>query len=274
MKAKTETPAEVIAAAPVKNIYQTINAVMLKIKAIGKDRTNVQQKFKFRSIDQFMNELHPIFADEGLFVTNKVVSSQPQTKHATANGGNMFKSIQCIEFTFHALDGSTVSTSIETEAMDSGDKGPNKVIAIALKYALMQTFMIPTEDIADPDADTIPETKPVQPEAEKPAAPAAKPAEKPAAPAKAVTEPTEQQKVDSMLKKGAPAVSPAAKVAAAKAAAEAVTDQPYLAELAAAMNKEDLMTVWEKYASLQKDVVFSDAMVARKKEIFTQVKAA
>ncbi len=38
--------------------------------------------------------------------------------------------------------------------MDSGDKGCNKCMSIAHKYALLQCFMIPTEDLADPDAES------------------------------------------------------------------------------------------------------------------------
>ena len=40
------------------------------------------------------------------------------------------------------------------EAMDSGDKGMNKAYSIALKYALFQAFLIPTEELKDPDSET------------------------------------------------------------------------------------------------------------------------
>ncbi len=38
--------------------------------------------------------------------------------------------------------------------MDSGDKASNKALSIAMKYALLQVFCIPTEDAKDPDADS------------------------------------------------------------------------------------------------------------------------
>ena len=44
--------------------------------------------------------------------------------------------------------------------MDSADKGMNKAMSIALKYALMQMLLIPTKEEKDPDADTPPETRP------------------------------------------------------------------------------------------------------------------
>ncbi len=37
--------------------------------------------------------------------------------------------------------------------MDNGDKGANKAISVALKYALLQTFMIPTQEMIDPDKE-------------------------------------------------------------------------------------------------------------------------
>jgi hypothetical protein len=38
--------------------------------------------------------------------------------------------------------------------MDSGDKGTNKCHSVAHKYALLTLLMIPTEDMAEPDAHT------------------------------------------------------------------------------------------------------------------------
>ena len=52
------------------------------------------------------------------------------------------------------IDGSQLTADGWGEAADSGDKGYNKCKSIALKYVLMQTFLVPLKDIADPDADT------------------------------------------------------------------------------------------------------------------------
>jgi hypothetical protein len=47
--------------------------------------------------------------------------------------------------------------------MDSGDKGCNKALAVAHKYALFQTFLIPTEDAVDPDFTTYDTVQPGTP---------------------------------------------------------------------------------------------------------------
>jgi len=44
--------------------------------------------------------------------------------------------------------------------MDSGDKSSNKAMAVAMKYACLQLFCIPTEDMGDPDSETPPASTP------------------------------------------------------------------------------------------------------------------
>ena len=75
-------------------------------------------------------------------------------------------SILTVEFTFWAEDGSSVSCTMIGEAMDSGDKASNKAMSTALKYALMQMFMIPTEEHIDTEYES-PEPKKEQPKKEK-----------------------------------------------------------------------------------------------------------
>jgi hypothetical protein len=58
-----------------------------------------------------------------------------------------------IRYTFWAADGSSVDSSVAVSAMDSGDKSGPKCLAIAHKYALLQAFLVPTEEQKDPDAE-------------------------------------------------------------------------------------------------------------------------
>jgi hypothetical protein len=60
-----------------------------------------------------------------------------------------------MKYHFYAEDGSTVSVGpVPAEGLDSGDKATNKALSAALKYALIQTFSIPTEDMAEADLDS------------------------------------------------------------------------------------------------------------------------
>jgi hypothetical protein len=60
-----------------------------------------------------------------------------------------------MEYDFYAEDGSKVTVGpVPAEGLDSGDKATNKALSAALKYALIQTFSIPTEDMAEADFET------------------------------------------------------------------------------------------------------------------------
>lgn len=142
-----------------KNIYETINAVMAEIGAIGKDSRNEQQRFMYRGIDAVMNALNPALIKHKLFVVPEILEQRREERH-TAKGGNLIYSVCTIKYTFFAEDGSSISATVIGEGMDSGDKATNKAMSIAFKYACFQIFCIPTEEMKDPDAWTPPESKP------------------------------------------------------------------------------------------------------------------
>ena len=73
-------------------------------------------------------------------------------------------------------DGSFIETDGWGEAADNGDKGYNKCKSIALKYVLMQMFLVPTKDIADPDKETPDEVSAPAKRTKKAAAPQPSPA--------------------------------------------------------------------------------------------------
>jgi len=137
-----------------KNIYQSMAVIMRSVEAVKKEKTNKQgDGFKYRGIDDVMNALHSAFAEAGVFITAKVLSRE-LVERTSSKGNPLFYVTIPVEFTFHAEDGSFVTTTVYGTAMDSGDKADNKCMSIALKYALLQTFLIPTEDMIDPDSET------------------------------------------------------------------------------------------------------------------------
>ena len=79
-------------------IYQTINAVMKEIGAIGKNKRNTQGAgFMYRGIDDVMNALEPAMEKNGLFVVPEVLE-QSREERTTKNGGNLIYSICKIIF--------------------------------------------------------------------------------------------------------------------------------------------------------------------------------
>lgn len=140
-----------------KLIFQKMTSILKETKAITKSEKNQQQGFKFRGIDNVMNDLHELFAKNDVFILQEVqdftVDARP-----TAKGGTLFYTRAKIKFRYMTTDGSFVETVNVGEAMDSGDKGMNKAMSIALKYSLLQMFLIPTEEPKDPERDTPEET--------------------------------------------------------------------------------------------------------------------
>ena len=143
-----------------KNIFETINAVMEEIGAVGKNSRNEKQKYMYRGVDDVMNALNPAFTKHKLFMVPEVVS-QKREERQTANEKNLIHSVLSVKYTFYAEDGSSIYTIVPGEGMDSGDKASNKAMSAAFKYACFQTFCIPTEEMQDPDAETPPPSTPV-----------------------------------------------------------------------------------------------------------------
>lgn len=135
-------------------VYKAINAVQsdLAKEGIGKGQENKQQGYKFRGIDDVYNAVSPLLAKHGLCVLPRVLSRSVSEK-ATRSGSALFYVVVEAEFDFIASEDASKHT-IKTygEAMDSGDKATNKAMSAAYKYALIQTFAIPTEGDNDADA--------------------------------------------------------------------------------------------------------------------------
>lgn len=134
-------------------IYGLIGQAMREIGAIGKNSKNQQQGFMYRGVDAVYNALNPVMAKLGLFLCPEVLE-QTREERVNRNGTTLLYSILKIKYTLYAPDGSNVSCIVLGEGMDSGDKASNKAMSVAMKYAAFQLFMIPTEELCDPDAET------------------------------------------------------------------------------------------------------------------------
>lgn len=149
-----------------KLIYSKIASIMKATNAISKGQKNEQQGFLYRGIDDIMNELHKIFAENEVFIIPEIVNFDVQEKISEKTyQGQTRKSITyytraTIKHHFCTTDGSELCTTTVGEAMDNGDKGMNKAMSIALKYALLQMLLIPTKEDKDEDAHTPPPTRP------------------------------------------------------------------------------------------------------------------
>lgn len=137
-------------------VFKAIEGVMSDLSKIGisKDKTNQQQGFKYRGVDDVMNELSALLPRHGLLILPRVTKRE-FAERVSAKGNPLFYTTLEIEYDFISTeDGSkhTVGPMVG-EAMDSADKSANKAMAIAYKYVCFQAFCIPTEATVDPDAE-------------------------------------------------------------------------------------------------------------------------
>lgn len=141
----------------VMNVVERMSLVMRDVEHVGKSGDNREQHYKFRPVDEFINALNPALVRHGVVVTPKVLTRDSFERDRRRNDqiiGVTRVVEMLVEFTFHAPDGSTLVTVTAGEGADVADKATNKAMAGALKYAIMQTFMVPTRELNDGDAET------------------------------------------------------------------------------------------------------------------------
>ncbi len=122
-------------------IYSAIPAIISAVGPVGKNATNQQQGYKYRSADDICDALHDSLGKFGVFSTCEI-KDREVTERQTKSGGTLLYVVLNCRFSFHAKDGSHVCTESVGEAMDSGDKATNKAMTAAYKYALLQTFCL------------------------------------------------------------------------------------------------------------------------------------
>jgi hypothetical protein len=133
------------------DIYAALAAIQGEVGVVGKTRQNPQQGYKFRGIDDVMAHVQALQAQHGVICVPRVVEREREMV-PTKSGGTMASVRLVIDHHFYAKDGSSVVCTTMGEAMDSGDKASNKAMSAALKYALVETYMIPTYE-ADRDTE-------------------------------------------------------------------------------------------------------------------------
>jgi hypothetical protein len=132
-------------------IYASIIKVMNAVSPVAKNGDNEKQNFKYKKLDDIMNALHGILAMHGVFIVPEVLETT-RTERPTKFGGLVTVTLAKVKFTFFADDGSFIQATTNGEAMDPGDKSTSKALSIAFKYACMEVFCIPTDDVdKDPD---------------------------------------------------------------------------------------------------------------------------
>lgn len=133
------------------NVHEAMAEAMRLVRAVGKWGRNNEQGYSFRSIDHFMSALNPAMAAAGVHVAPTVLQRITNEDHTT-QGGKIMRWVDVeMRFTFYGPAGDSFDVITWGEARDAADKATNKAMTGAFKYAIMQAFMVPTEDLDDAD---------------------------------------------------------------------------------------------------------------------------
>ena len=122
-------------------VYQAINAVAEELSrgGIAKNHHNDEGGYAYRSIDDVLAALAPLFGKHKLCVLPRVLE-----REAVRSGrAGQLVTVRAAFDLVSALDGSTHTIESFGEALDDSDKGTAKATSSAYKSAMLQAFCIP-----------------------------------------------------------------------------------------------------------------------------------
>jgi hypothetical protein len=140
-----------------RQIFELIPKVMADIGGVAKTRKNEQQKYQFRGIEDMYLAAHPAMVKHGVFCAPEVIERTEYRLEKTNEYGKTTTWIHVmvkVAHRFYAPDGSFITVTTCGEGLDNSDKATNKSMSGAMKYALIELFCVPTEDLDDADRTT------------------------------------------------------------------------------------------------------------------------
>jgi hypothetical protein len=130
-------------------IFEIMPLLIKEIGHISKDNKNSFQGYMFRGIDQVLSSLSPLLVRHKVVLIPRYggIESEPLSKG--------FRTKAVLALTWVASeDGSSMTTVVPGEGVDSGDKAVYKAMAGAFKYSVLQTLCVPTEEPKDAENDS------------------------------------------------------------------------------------------------------------------------
>jgi len=133
-----------------KNIYAALAAAMADVKRLAKDSRNVEQKYSFASVDDFLAMTGPICAQHGLIVCmdeDDVVEFERQGKY----GPSFWLRIRFVLTVCHVSGECLPPLRRTVEVVRTGAQSFGSAQSYALKQFLRALLQIPTGDNDDAD---------------------------------------------------------------------------------------------------------------------------
>lgn len=125
-----------------RNVIEALNAVMSDLPGISRGLDS-SQGYKYRGIEQITVEAQPLFAKHGVVFAPSVDSYE--VKDITVNNKPWTDTILMVRYRVYGPGGPSDFIDVGPIVgigRDNSDKGANKAMTQAFKYALIQTFTI------------------------------------------------------------------------------------------------------------------------------------
>lgn len=139
---------------PNRSLHRKIAEIIAEVDHVEKDGYNSQHNYAFTSEAAFLRALRGAMSARNLTIFPSVEPGTLKTSSRTDGGkGSITECV--VNYTITDGDsGEQIVTSVASQGFDMLDKGAFKAMTGALKYALRQTFMLPTGD--DPEGNDAP----------------------------------------------------------------------------------------------------------------------
>lgn len=137
-----------------KNVYEALAAAFAKVEELCKSEQNKHFDFKYSPITEVYHNCRVALAAVGVVFDPQVIEEKIDVAH-TAKGAKMNHAKLVMDFQFHYGDSHTEPKRWIGEAMDTGDKSYSKAISFATKTYLIDYFLMPSNDMDDPDGGDV-----------------------------------------------------------------------------------------------------------------------
>lgn len=130
---------------PEVTVHQAIAAAALAVGAVGKGGKMEAgpARYKYRTLDDLMNAVHEPLCENGVTFVPSNVQVLDTLEKTTKSGGIQYHLRALVTYTIYGPAGDCVHATVLAEGTDTGDKGANKLMSGAYKYAIGQVLSIP-----------------------------------------------------------------------------------------------------------------------------------
>ena len=132
-------------------LYSAMSKVMTEVKHVQKTGNNTHDRYTYTTDADLLRSLQPAMAKHGLALAPTDVQVT-RSEHNTKSGASHDRVDVVVTYTLGHSGGGELKVVAPGTGVDRSDKAVYKAMTGAYKYALRQTFAVPTGDNAEEDS--------------------------------------------------------------------------------------------------------------------------